>query len=180
MPTNFPPSHKAVELQALQYVSGYIVKKIGNTCNYCKHSFLKSDVNAVNPHEDFTKFKEYNKKFRSLKYVNPNFLEKMKTTLSIIKFILNKDLHRVNLIKYIEKILMERIYFTDCFHDAKVKMGIFRYFIRVNLFNYCKQINSVLRGQDQRISPKNAPKSFLAAKKIFLNNRKRQLKNKKK
>lgn len=72
--------------------------------------------------------------------------------------------------------LKKRISFTDCLHENVIKTSILKYFIKINVFNYAKQVNRVIKGIDLRVIPENAPKIFLSARKIYLSNLKKNKK----
>lgn len=177
IPEDIPASTKPIEGNILKYVAGYVVKKIGKLPCNCKESFLARREKEDFDEDIFLNFKEYVKtrsSHRSLRYVNGSFLEKMKKALGIIKYIFNRFLYKPRLIDFTTKILCERINFTQCFHENKIKKTIFKYFIKVNLFNYCKQINMILKGLDLRSVPQSAPKIFINARNMQLNNLKRK------
>lgn len=98
----------------------------------------------------------------------------MKYALAIIKYIFNRDLHKKNVVSHTLRMLCEKISLTPCFHDESIKRNIFTYFIKVNLFNYCGQLNKIIRGLDQRPIPKSAPKIFQMSKKVYCNTMKRR------
>lgn len=168
VPENVPRSIQSVEDQALRYVSGYLIKKVGALPCTCKDLFVQSNPSTENLKESevFLRAKEYKSSKLSLKYVTSTFLDKMRYAMDIIKFIFNRDLHKNNLIPHTLKILQDRIRLTDCFHDMKIKTNIFNYLIKIQIFNVTKQINNIIRGLDVRHIPKKAPKYFLSAKNI--------------
>lgn len=166
IPANMPSYVKPVESQALRYVAGYLVKKIGKQPCNCKNLFLKNDSSSEES-ELFLRTKEYVKGRQHLKYVSKEFLDKLKSALGLIRYILNRDLHKKNLVEHIRKMLMEKFSFTLCFHDDIIKSQVFKYFIKVQLFNYTTQLNRIVRGLDLRPIPNNAPKFFLSAKSMY-------------
>lgn len=93
IPDNIPSVLKPIETQALRYVSGYLFKKIGKQPCKCKNFFLKHSEESDDS-ELFLSKKEYTSGVKRLKYVNSNFLEKLKQALHVIKFIFNRDLHK--------------------------------------------------------------------------------------
>lgn len=174
IPQNLPILTKPIEAKALRYVSGYIAKKIGRLPNCeCKSYYFKSEEVKCTGDEMFIKFKEYDR-FQRLKYVNSVFNDKLKEALTIIKYIFNKHLYKPGIINFTLNKLKERIFFTNCEHDEIIKTTIFKYFIKINLFNYCKQVNHIFRGLDLRNVPKNAPKLFICAKNLYNSTSKRK------
>lgn len=174
VPENLPGAVKPIETQVLKYVAGYITKKIGKKSCTCKDAFFKKSTVTDTNYEDFLKFKEFKKNKSSLQYVNNIFLNKMKESLKIIKYIFNRNIFKPKIVQFTLKTLCERISFTECSHNEAITSAIFKYFIKVNLFNYCKQINRILKGLDLRPVSKSAPPIFLHAKSIYLSSRKRR------
>ena len=74
--------------------------------------------------DEFISLKEY-RTTKNLYYVNREFLVKMKHALGIIKYILNWDLHKKEVIFHILKILKERIKLTFCHHNSQISHVIF-------------------------------------------------------
>lgn len=167
IPSKITSHVKPVESQALRYIAGYLLKKIGKQQCECKNLFLKNDFGSEES-ELFLRTKEYTTGRQCLKYVNSEFLNKLKSALGLMRFILNRDLHKKNVVEHITKTLMKTFSFTSCFHDNKIKMQVFKYFIiKVQLFNYTTQLNRIIRGLDLRSIPNNAPKFFLSAKSMY-------------
>lgn len=173
VPETLATTLKATELKALRYVAGYLTRKASKRpC--CKAALLKENAHdTCDAYEDFIRTKEYSRKNLSLKYVNSMFFEKMKYALGVVKYVFNRDLHKFD-ISDVLKILKKNIKLSDCPHNESLQDHIFKYFIKVNIHNYCTQLNRVLRGTDQRVIPRNAPKIFLTAKQIYTNGKKRR------
>lgn len=91
----------------------------------------------------------------------------MKTAQAIIKHFFNKDFHKKKIIHHTLNVLEQKISLTNCFHDKLIKNKIFKYLIKVNVFNYSKQLNNIMKGIDLRIIQENAPQIFKSAKLVY-------------
>lgn len=102
-----------------------------------------------------------------MQYVSNYFLFKMTKALHIIKFILNRELHKKKVFAYIYKVLCKQINFTDCEHKEEIKKSIFTYFVKTIGHNFIKQLNRIMQGSDQRPIPASASNIFKLCKDIY-------------
>lgn len=153
-----------IEKWAFRYVLGYISKSAISKCKKCMGEIFATDGEISNNKENiFTIQKEFDSK-RRLTYVKENFRRKIFIVYSVIRNVLNQNLHKRGLKKNILSYFAD-LKLTTCSEHKLEKYIIVKLF-KVVMFNYTKQINQIIRNKNVRPIPPTAPKIFLQARKL--------------
>ncbi|KAK4887255.1 hypothetical protein RN001_003526 [Aquatica leii] len=165
---NFPevPAILYFERQALNYVTGFVMKKVKPLLKDCESCKAKVFSNGPDVNQEYTKLKQYTKQNRSLAYVGKTMQEEMRRVYKGTKIWLNENIYKKSICNTLLRNL-QHLKIT-CTQHAHLNKVILKKIIRLNIFNKIKEVNKLLNLRDTRKLPIAAPRLFHKARAVAL------------